>query len=91
MYYDADDYEFKDYDIDDYYYDDYYDDEIIQTNVMVKIIENEGPEMQYLSEFPSTYGRYIIIDAEFTGLDEKEDQLLELAANEVKNLCFNRK
>ena len=92
MYYDADDCEFKDYDIDDYYYDDYYDDyEIIQTNAMVKIIENEGPEMQYLSEFPSPYGRYIAIDAEFTGLNEKEDQLLELAEKEVKNLCFNRK
>ena len=47
--------------------------------------------MQYLSEFPSLYGRYVAIDAEFTGLDEKEDQLLELAACEIKGGVITNK
>ena len=67
---------------DDGFDDDFYDE---PSNPMIKTIKNEGPEMSYLSEFPSTIGRYIAIDAEFTGLDEKEDQLLELAACEVYN------
>ena len=64
-------------------YDDDYDFE--PKNKMVKILKEEGPEMKYLSEFPSPNGRYVAIDAEFTGLDEKEDQLLELAACEILN------
>ena len=67
---------------DDGFDDDFYDE---PSNPMIKTIKNAGPEMSYLSEFPSTIGRYIAIDAEFTGLDEKEDQLLELAACEVYN------
>ena len=67
-------------------YDDFNDDNFHEPkNKMIKIIKEEGPEMEYLSEFPSPHGRYIAIDAEFTGLDEKEDQLLELAAYEVYN------
>ena len=64
-----------------------YDEEYIpeSKNKMVQQIKKEGPDMQYLSEFPSQYGRYVAIDAELTGLDEKEDQLLELAACEIKN------
>ena len=60
---------------------------------MAKLIKNEGPEMQYLSEIPisSHFGRYVAIDAEFTGLDEKTDQLLELAACEVINCKLTRK
>jgi len=68
------------------YDDDSYDDEIQNpSNKMVKLIKNEGPEMQYLSDVPFHLGRYIAIDAEFTGLDEKTDQLLELAACEIKD------
>ena len=67
------------------YFDDDIDDFYEPRNKMIKILKEEGLEMQYLSEFPSPYGRYVAIDAEFTGLDEKEDQLLELAAYEVKN------
>ena len=52
---------------------------------MVKTLKSEGLEMQYLSEFPSKNDRYIAINAQFTGLDEKEDQLLELAACEIKD------
>lgn len=61
--------------------DDFYE----PRNPMIKTLKSEGPEMAYLSEFPSPYGRYIAIDGEFTGLDEKEDQLLELAACEIYN------
>ena len=67
---------------DDYDYDDYEKKE--SKNPMIKLIKEEGPEMQYLSEITSLSGRYIAINAEFTGLDEKEDQLLELAACEIK-------
>ena len=87
MYYDSDDGEFHDYDVDDGY-DDYIPE---SKNKMVQMIKNEGPEMQYLSEFPSLYGRYVVIDAEFTGLDEKEDQLLELAACEIKGGVITNK
>ena len=70
----------------DYDNDDYYDDEIQNpSNKMVKLIKNEGPEMQYLSDVPFHLGRYIAIDAEFTGLDEKTDQLLELAACKIRD------
>ena len=65
---------------DDYKLENFYDN---SKNVMIKAILKEGPELQHLSEFPSNLGRYIAIDAEFTGLDEKEDQLLELAACEI--------
>ena len=87
MYYDSDDNEFYEFNGDDY------DDEFYKesNNPMVKNLKNEGPEMQYLSEFPSPYGRYIAIDAEFTGLDEKFDQLLELAACEIKNCILTGK
>ena len=90
MYYDSDDNEFKEFDGDSFEDDNYY---YIQnpSNKMVKIIKDEGPEMQYLSEFPSLCGRYIAFDCEFTGLDEKEDQLLELAACEIFNDSFTGK
>ena len=82
MYYDSDDGQFHDYDGDDGYDEEYIPE---SKNKMVQQIKKEGPDMQYLSEFPSQYGRYVAIDAELTGLDEKEDQLLELAACEIKN------
>ena len=81
MYYDSDDNDFKDFYDDDY--DDNYKPE--SKNKMVQLLKKEGQEMQYLSEIPFPYGRYVAIDAEFTGLDEKEDQLLELAACEIYN------
>ena len=48
MYYDSDDNEFKEFDGDSFEDDNYY---YIQnpSNKMVKIIKDEGPEMQYLS------------------------------------------
>ena len=60
MYYDSDDNEFKEFDGDSFDDDNYY----IQnpSNKMVKIIKEESQEMQYLSEFPSPYGRYIAFD-----------------------------
>ena len=87
MYYDSDDGQFHDYDGDDFC-----DDFIPESkNKMVKMLKDEGPEMSYLSEFPSPYGRYVAIDAEFTGLDEKEDQLLELAVCEIDNCELTNK
>ena len=79
-YYDSDG-EMWDY-VDDYESIDY---DYEPKNKMVKTIKEEGPEFQYLSEFPSHLGRYIAIDGEFTGLNENEDQLLELAACEIFN------
>ena len=83
-YYDS---EANDVDVSDAFDDYFEEDDRIKnpSNKMVKLIKEEGPEMQYLSELPSHLGRYIAIDAEFTGLDEKEDQLLELAACEIKD------
>ena len=44
------------------YDDDYSDDEVTNpSNTMVKLIKNEGPEMQYLSYVPYHLGRYVKI------------------------------
>ena len=42
-------------------------------------------EWNFLSNLPSTLGRYIVFDTETTGLIPKYDQILEIAATEIIN------